>query len=469
MAYQGFNFPILTPPFLNPQIGGVPSNLMANVPQGDPYAELQALLNQIGGQAPIQPPQQGTLQTILNSLAQGASILASPDPGGALAQTLQGRQQRQDYYTQLNQKREENLQLIKIQAALERAKGLSDEQATVRQEQRKEIYADRASKRELEQYQGQKRIDIISSVQLARENEKLAQEFEPIRLVRERNRAILQDMPKQRQDSIEWQAMAATVMPNLDPVAAKVIGEKYAGLDRTPMTPEEIDLLKKVNQETSKMTKQEREIKLGKLKAETSRELAEAAYTRAGKPGSANFQDRYANAYNSALGRDVVEGLDNQYFKTPDNRILTIEELNKLPITDQGKFASTPLNPQENAQEVMKRVEKLKQLRIQQQQNQVQQITPQIPASKMTDEAVQQAVRVLSGRGDTSEQIKEALRINGASQEQINKFVSQGKTTTLQAKPTATPSVSRTPYGNIPAPTTEQQKSLEEFMKRRKQ
>ena len=401
------NFPILSPFNVMPD----PTKI---VQQGDPYAELQQLIANMQQGSPIAPQRQGTLQTILNSLAEGASVLASSDSGAALGNILKGRQERADKFTTMNAEYQNNLNMLKLQAAVERARGITSEQTEARREQRQNIYNIQEGKRKLSQAKELKEFETINAIKELELKEKFLNESEPARLVREKNRILLEDIPKQRRDAVEWEAMATALVENADPIMATRVAKKLAGLDPTPFTTAEAQFKAEVDKARFKQS----QLKLEEARADIDLKKANTEYTRAGKPGSSAFQDRFANSYNGALARDVVENLDNQYFRTSDNRILTAEEIQKLPIVDPGKFSNRPLSPEENAKEVMRRVEKLKQLRMQQQQ----QTNNEIKVGDIPDK-VQRAFELGVSKKYSTEQMRVLLNANGATIEQINKLV----------------------------------------------
>lgn len=411
---DGFNFPILTPPFLNQ---GVPADPTRIVQSGDPYAELESLLNNMQNRAPIAPPQQGTLQTIINALAQGAAIAASPDPGAALGQQLQAKQARSDKFTQMNAEMQNNLQMVKLQSAIDKARSISAEQGEVRKERRQDIYNRQEEQRKLAASKELKEFDLNLGIKELQLKEDFLNASEPARMVREKNKILLEDIPKQRRDALEWEAMATALVQNADPIMAARVGKKLAGIDPVPFTTAEAAFKAQVDKARFTQAQTDLELK----QANIANVKANTAYTLAGKPGSSAFQDRFGNAYNQALARDVVETLDNQYFKTPDNRILTIEEVSRLPITDPGRFSSNPLSPEENAAHVMKQVSKLKELKMQQQQG-LTTIKPQDVSPK-----AQQVLEYARSQNYTPEQTRVLMNSNGISIEEINKIVPQGQ------------------------------------------
>lgn len=387
------------------------------VQQGDPYAELQQMIAQMQQRSPIAPPQQGTLQTILNSLAEGASVLASNDPGAALGGILRNRQERTDKFNVMNAEYQNNLNMLKLQSAVERARGITAEQSEARKEQRQNIYNIQEDKRKLSQAKELKAYDLANSIKELQLKEDFLNASEPARMVREKNRILLEDIPKQRRDAVEWEAMATALVQNADPIMASRVARKLTGLDQTPLTTAEAAFKVAVD----KARFEQAQLKVKELKSQIDVNEANAAYTRAGKPGSSAFQDRFANSYNTALARDIVETLDNQYYKAKDGRILTQEELNRLDILkDDAALTSVPLTPEENAAYVMKQVEKLKQLKMQQQQQLIQ------PTASNTSSKAQEVLEYARNENYTPEQIRVLLNSNGIPIEEINRLVPQG-------------------------------------------
>lgn len=411
---NGFNFPILTPPFMNQ---GVPADPTRIVQSGDPYAELESLLTNMQNRAPIAPPQQGTLQTIVNAIAQSAAVLASPDSGAALGQQLKDKQARTDKYTQMNAEMQNNLQMVKLQSAIDKARSFSAEQGEVRRERRADIYNRKEEQRKLAASKELKEFDLNLGMKELQMKEDFLNASEPARMVREKNKIMLEDIPKQRRDALEWEAMATALVQNADPIMAARVGKKLSGIDPTPFTQSEAQFKAQVDKARFTQAQTDLELK----QANIANVKANTAYTLAGKPGSSAFQDRFGNAYNQALARDVVETLDNQYFRTPDNRILTSDEVRKLVPSDPGFLNVQPLSPEENAAYVMKQVNKLKELKIQQQQG-LTTITP----SQVSPKA-QQVLEYARGQNYTPEQTRVLMNSNGVSIDEINKLVPQGQ------------------------------------------
>src|SRR5215475_8286019 len=116
----------LTPPFF-PQ---------DTVPQGNPYDVLLQVLNNLQNQPLQQAPQPSKFQSILNAIAGGVSVAASKNPGEALAQQLQSREQQRQLQTQQLQQRQNLLDQVRLQVGINQANQLSQEQARAREQQR---------------------------------------------------------------------------------------------------------------------------------------------------------------------------------------------------------------------------------------------------------------------------------------------------------------------------------------------
>jgi hypothetical protein len=233
-------------------------------------------------------------------------------------------------------------------------------------------------------------------------------------------------MPKQRQDSMEWQALARTVFPNLDPTTASVIGDKLSKFDRTPLTAEENDIVKKVNQEANSQFQSERKAKLGKLKAETYREYQEGAYAARNKPGQSSFQDRYNNNFQSGLGQDAADNVSMQYYKLPgqNGQPDTILNQKQYAGLDRiSKLEAQPLSPEENAQQRTLAAEKLARTNQQIQAQKIQ--GSQVQPSEVSEKA-QTILENARQKGYTPEQTRIFLNANGIPIEEINKLVPQG-------------------------------------------
>ena len=437
-------------------------------PQGDPYEALNLVLNNLSQQPLPQPPKQGAFGQIAEGIAQAAAVLASPDSGAALQKQLQTKQEGRRFQQEQEIARQNLINQVKLQASFQQATDLGKEQMKVREENRGERRRLAEAQTELDIYGKKKGIDLKTAEQEFRTNQKLLEEFQPQILARAKDAAIIADWPQQRKDALDAEAMIRTVLPNLDPLTATRIADKVSRLNtKDPLTPEEIDIWKKVNQETSKIFKTERETKLAKTRAETTRELAEAAYTRAGKPGSAGMSpmERFNSSFGSTMGGRLASRVASSYYRVVDTgEILTEAEYRGLDmVSDIRKRPGKAVALTEEENKIQRAIEagKLAEFQNFVQQGQEAQ-APQTSiggAGRMSDDAVQQAVKALSGRGDTPEQIRRALQVNGATPEQIGKFVPQGSP--ARPSPTATPAIR--PREVQPA-TPEQQKMLDELL-----
>lgn len=469
------NYPILLPPFLTPGINpnaGTP--VPNNVPQGDPYAELTMLLSKLGTQHTLTPPHQGTLETILNSIASGAAILASPDPGGTLSGQLKGRQERADLYNKINFERQNNLDLMAIQSAVEKARGIQGEQQQFRKEQREQAYKQNEAKTEVDIYGKKKQIDIAGKEKEFRIEQNLLQEYEPLINARAKNMAYIQDYPKQRQDSLEWQALARTALPNLDPITAQTIGDKLSRLDRTELTLEENDLVKKANQAINTMFQQEKNVKLGKLKAETYREYQEGAYAARNKPGSGLSQspeNRFNANYAGAVGSAAADrAFARFYYKNnTTGQVITDKDLNAMGILNPESRNFTLMNPQET--EAQRAIEVKRAIDAKGQVEQLQQQQQEVKPSEVP-EKVQRALTFAEKEGMTPEQKRLFLSSAqvGASPELINKLVPIGgqttaPTSTFVAPKVPTPLVQSQRPRQVNPPTEEERKAIEDIKK----
>lgn len=460
------NYPILLPPFLT---GNAPANPLAvsnNVPQGDPYADLAMLLSKLGQQHQLTPPHQGTLQTILDSIASGAAILASPDPGGTLSGQLKGRQERADLYNKINFERQNNLDLMAIQSAVEKARSIQGEQATFRKEQREQAYKQNEAATELKLYGKKKDIDVATKEKEFRIEQNLLQEYEPLTLARAKNMAYIQDMPQQRKDSIDIQVLLRQGIPNLDPTTAITIADKLAKYDRTPLTIEENDLVKKANQELTKQSQEERKAKLGKIGAETYREYQEGAYAARNKPGSGLAQspeNRFNLNYAGAVGAAAADrAFARFYYKNKAGQVITDKDLNAMGILNPESRGFVMMNPQET--EAQRAIEVKRAIDAKGQIEQLQQQQQEVNPSDLSSKA-QQVLEMGQKKGYTPEQIKVNMRANGISDEEINKLFPQMGQNTLPTPKIPTPLIQSQRPRQVNPPTDEERQAFEEIKK----
>lgn len=355
----------LTPPFVNPAL---------QPQQGDPYAGLTQVLQQLQSQQ-YTPPKEGALQTILNALAGGASVLASNDSGAALGNLLQSRQQKQMQIEQIKQQQQQQIMVATIQAAMDKARGLQQEQAQIRQEGRQEVSANLASQRRVAET---KEIDLNKLDMQAKEyeqNQLLLSKFEPDINRRKRFEAGLQAIPQQMQESLKMQTLMQTLVPDMPTEVAKSLADKQAGLTPRSFSSVENQWYSKFNNLRNDEYKTDKELARRVKESEITENEAQAIYYTNSK-----IQDRYANALQTNLGNATADAVDTNYFRISgpkDNpNVGSIVSQKELDTLFKNKLNSIvlrpqPLSPEETQIEMQKRVKNLKNYR-----NQVSQPEP---------------------------------------------------------------------------------------------
>ena len=416
---QGRPQDYITPP-INPNAGSA----IDNISTGDPFAGLTQLLQQLQTQT-YQPPQQGTLQTILNSLAQGASVLASPDPGGQLGNILQGRQQLQMQQQQMQQQQQNQLMVAAIQGALEKARGIQSEQQDIRKEARQEKALDLAANRQIETTKAIDLNKLDIQMKEAEQNQILLSKFEPDENRRARFKAGLQALPQQMQESLKMQTMMQTLLPEMPSEVAKSIADKQTGLAPRNFNSVENQWYSKFSQIRNNQYKEDKDLERRVKESEITENEAQALYYQNSK-----IQDRYGNALQTNLGNAVADAVDTNYFRvysgTPQERIVSQKELQGVMSSLLGSVQAKPqpLSPQETQMEQQKRIKNLQTFREQVSQPQATTMPGQpTVGNPANDDPILKQMRTDAQSGKTREQIINNLLNSGLPSEVIHKYV----------------------------------------------
>src|SRR5687767_1835409 len=336
-------FPDLS--FLNPNV---------NQPQQvDPYQRLQEVITGINSQPlPIAPPM-GTLERILTAVAQASAVAASTDPGATLQGQLKAKADSRNQVTQAIQNRENLVNQATLQAGFQQAEGMAREQAEVRKEGRQFKQKAIEDIREVNLFKTKKQteadIQLSSNKSLLEQNEAFEAANEQARNRRRLNAAVIDLLPQKYKDAAVWDSNAKLLVPNADAAVLERIANKKAGIDPTPITTQEQELIVKVNKAAFEQNKKQLGLSEKKIQAditESDRRGRAALISAEAQAQAARNQAYNDNVANWAKKRQV-DILTTQYYKTPSGAIVSIDEVNKLPL-NEGKYSSIALPPAEN-------------------------------------------------------------------------------------------------------------------------
>jgi hypothetical protein len=379
-------FPDLS--FLNPSV---------NQPQDvDPYQRLQEVISGINSQPLPIAPEMGTLERILTAVAQASAVAASNDPGAVLAGQLKARADSRNAVTQAIQNRQNLVNQATLQAGFQQAEGMAREQAEVRKEGRQFKQKAIEDIREVNLFKQKKQteadIQLASNKSLLEQNEAFEAANEQARNRRRLNAAIIDLLPQKWKDATVWDSNAKLLVPDADPATLERIANKKAGIDPTPITTQEQELIVKVNKAAFEQNKEQ----LGLSKKKIEADITES--DRRGRAALIGAEAQLQAARNQAYNDNVanwakkrqVDILSTQYYKTPSGAIIPIDEVNKLPVGE--KFAVIALPAAEN---------------VAYQQKLIMQMNETINKSKMDTEDVNKKLQ----EGDQlANQIKEDLK-----------------------------------------------------------
>lgn len=378
-------FPDLS--FLNPSV---------NQPEVDPYQRLQEVINGINNQQlPIAPPM-GTLERILTTIAQTAAVAASPDPGTALQGQLKQRADERNAVTKAIQDRQNLVNQATLQAGFQQAEGMAREQGEIRKEGR--LFKQKAIEdvREVNLFKNKKQIESDIQLQanksLLEQNEAFEAANEEARNRRKLNASVIDLLPQKYKDAVVWDSNAKLLVPDADPATLERIANKKAGIDLTPITQQEQELIVKVNKAAFEQNKKQLGLSERKVEAdikESDRRGRAALIAAEAQAQAARNQAYNDNVANWAKKRQV-DILSTQYYKTPNGAIVSIDEVNKLPINE--KYTTIALPAAEN---------------VAHQQKLIMQMNETIQKSQMDTQAVNTKLQ----EGDQlTNQIKEDLK-----------------------------------------------------------
>jgi hypothetical protein len=394
-------------------------------PQGDPYAALQGIINNLNNQPIVQTPPPGALQTILDSLAQGAAVLASPDPGAVLSGQIKQRKEERLMREQALQRRQDLVNQAKLQLGFQQATDLSKEQASFREEQRRNATEIAKEGRQIKLFKQQKDIENESAKSLAQWNEEFEAKNEPARLRRIQNKAIIDLLPDKFKQAAIWEADVRALMPNADPNIIQSIIDKKSGINPEPINTKEQEFIVKVNEAHFKEAKEIYELNKEKTKADIteSKQRGQAALIGANAALISAKNTAANNTMANWATKQKLDIMETQFYKTPSGSVVSIDEVNKLPLTE--KFQAIALNTQENTAEQQRRIQQINQA-VGQSQKQTNDINKQLQLAsgqQFSDAEVMQALEYARQNGKTPEQTKLILKASGATDDQINRLM----------------------------------------------
>jgi hypothetical protein len=394
-------------------------------PQGDPYAALQGIINNLNNQPIVQTPPLGALQTILDSLAQGAAVLASPDPGAVLSGQIKQRKDERLMREQALQRRQDLVNQAKLQLGFQQATDLSREQADYRKEQRANVQEFAKEARQVNLFKKQKDIEAESAKSMAQWNEEFEAKNEPARLRRLQNKAVIDLLPDKFKQAAIWEADVRALMPNADPNIIQSIIDKKSGINPEPINSKEQEFIVKVNEAHFREAKERYELTKEKTKADIteSKQRGQAALISANAQMISAKNTAANNTMANWATKQKLDIMETQFYKTPSGSVVSIDEVNKLPV--QEKYTSIALSPEENVKEQQRRIQQINQAvgQSQQQTNAVNQQLQQASGQRFSDAEVMQALEYARQNGKTPEQTKLILKASGATDEQINRLM----------------------------------------------
>lgn len=330
--------------------------------QGDSFQALTQLLQQLQGQ-PYQPPQQSKLTQVLNALAQGAAIAASPNPGETLGGILNTRLQIQQSRENAERARQGQLQTAMIQAALEKARGSQQEQTQARQARLGQALQVQTKKQELSletQAVRERDLDKLDVVRKeAIQNNDLANMFSRDTANRTQLIAMAQKYPEILSASNQQSALIQTLVPDMPLEIAESLGKKLNGALPPNFTPQEKQYYSQFVQKRSEIESTERAAKLALSSSQTQENLSHAQFY---SNQLAALQQAYDKNVLSNSIREEYKAADTQYYDVPDGKGGFVRMGESKIRGTIGAALARPLSPEENAKEIIKQQQKIKDL-----------------------------------------------------------------------------------------------------------
>lgn len=318
---------------------------------GDPYQEVFALLQNLQSQS-YQPPKESNLQIILNALAQGAGIAASNDPGAALTNILGNRLQVQQNRENAERTRQAQIQSAMIQTMLDKARGISTQQAEAKKEGR--AFAYKGAEAQLE-VATQQQLDLNRSDIKMQEMQKTEDFLN--RTSGARKQRLIQENPELYNKSIDFASVMQQFIPTMPAYVARGIADKIYGQSNQPFTKEESIFYNRYNQSKSEDWKQDKELKRRVAESQISENEAQAEYYRKIAELGGNKTDPFL----SQMYDEAVRKATATFVRTKSGLVVPVDDIKKLNISDQ--FGYQVLSPEEQATERQKYIDKLANLK----------------------------------------------------------------------------------------------------------
>jgi hypothetical protein len=403
-------FPDLS--FLNPSLVNQPQEV-------DPYQRLQEVIAGINNQPLQGAAPMGTLERVLTAIAQASSVAASNDPGAVLQAQLKAKADQRNAVTQVIQNRQNLVNQATLQAGFQQAEGMSREQAEVRKEGR--LFKQKAVEdiREVNLFKQKKEIEkdiqLSANKSLLEQNEAFEAANEEARNRRRLNAAIIDLLPAKWKDATVWDSNAKLLVPNADPAILERIANKKAGIDLTPITTQEQELIVKVNKAAFEQNKEQ----IGLTKRKVEADITESDRRGRAAMISANAQAQAARnqAYNDNVAnwakKRQVDILSTQYYKTPSGAIISIDEVNKLPINE--KYSAIALPAAENIAHQQRLILQMNET-IQKSQMDTQQVNQQLQQGDQLTNQIKEDLKT-----KTPEQIKQQILNSNLPQSEKNR------------------------------------------------
>lgn len=338
--------------FLNPNV---------NQPQqADPYARLQEMIAGINNQPLTGAKPMGTLERILTAIAQASAVAASNDPGAVLQGQLKAKADERNAATQAIQNRQNLVNQATLQAGFQRAEGMAREQSEVRKEGR--LFKQEVAKEQRginlfkQQKQTEADIQLASNKSLLEQNEAFESANEAARNRRKQNAAVIDLLPQKYKDAALWESNAKALVPNADPTTLQSVVSKKSGIDPTPITTKEQELIVAVNKAIFDEAKEQRDLSEAKVRADIkeSGQRGQAALIGANAAMISAKNASYNNTMQNWATKQKLDIMETQFYKTPGGAIISLEEVNKLPINE--KYTTIALPAAENIAEQQRRI-----------------------------------------------------------------------------------------------------------------
>lgn len=327
----------------------------------DPYQKLQEIITGINSQPLPGAKPMGTLEHILTAIAQASAVAASNDPGTVLSGQLKAKADERNAATQAIQNRQNLVNQATLQAGFQQAEGMAREQSEVRKEGR--LFKQEVAKEQRginlfkQQKQTEADIQLASNKSLLEQAEAFEATHEEARNRRKLNAAIIDLLPAKYQGAARWEAEAKTLVPNADPGMLRRIAEKEAGIVQESLTESEKILKLAVTRAQFDEAKKQRDLSEAKVKADIkeSGQRGQAALIGANAAMLSAKNQTYNNTMQNWATKQKLDVMETQFYKTPTGEIVSLDEVNKLPVNG-GKYTSIALPPAENIAEQQRRI-----------------------------------------------------------------------------------------------------------------